>query len=326
MDDGVAQLAEVIAAHLREWSAVDAAIFGSDDARAIAVEIDRFCRDELRAPVARGLFHETSQGSVTAVELADGRRVVVKAHRPDEDLAMLQEIVRVQMHLASRGLWATTVCGGPAPLGRGLGIVEAFVSDGATRDGRDPAVRAALVRGFQAIVAACRPLVAGSTLPRHYLARVADDALWPAGLDTSERGVEWIDEVARAARARMQPAGEWVIGHGDWRVQHVRFEGDEIVAAFDWAGLCKEREPALVGFTAFAFCVDWSRAPVPVTPLDDARAFVADYEAARGRAFAADERQQCGAMFAYSYAYLARCLPGPFRDLVASHGPALIEL
>ena len=187
-------------------------------------------------------------------------------------------------------------------------------------------MRAALARGLCAIVAACRPLVGSSTLRGHYLARVPDDALWPAELDASERGVEWIDEVARAARARMQPAGELVIGHGDWRVQHVRFEGDRIVGAFDWDGLCKEREPALVGFTAFAFCVDWSRTPVPLTPLDDARAFIADYEAARGRAFDADERRLCGAMFAYSYAYLARCLPGTFRDFVASHGPTLLEL
>lgn len=128
---------------------------------------------ELGGAVARALFHEASQASVTGVELADGRRVVVKAHRPDEPLEWLQEIVRVQMHLASRGLFAAR----------------------------------------------------------------------------------------RAARRR---------------------------GAFDWAGLCKEREPALVGFTAFAFCVDWSRTPVTVTPLADARAFPGD------------ERRLCGAMFAYA--------------------------
>ena len=81
-----------------------------------------------------------------------------------------------------------------------------------------------------------------------------------------------------------------------------------------------------ISVTAFAFCVDWSRTPVPVTSLDDARAFVADYERARGRAFDGDERRLCGAMFAYSYAYMARCLPGAFRDVVASSGPTLMEL
>jgi hypothetical protein len=316
MDDGVAQLARVIAADAGDE--MDARVFGTSDAGAIAREVDRFCREELGGAVARALFHEASQASVTGVELVDGRRVVVKGHRPEEELAWLQEVVRVQMHLASRGLPATTVCGGPAPLGRGLAVVEAFVERGRTRDGRDPVVRAALARGLWAIVEACRPLVAGSTLRPHYFTELA------AG---DVRGDEPpVDELALAARARLQPAGEIVVGHGDWRVQHARFDGDRIVAAFDWAGLCKEREPALVGFTAFAFCVDWSKEPVPATPLEDARAFVADYEAARGRAFTADERRLCGALFAYAYAYMARNVEGTFRAVVASHGAHMLEL
>lgn len=326
MDDGVAQLAALIAAFNADGGERDVAIYGTAEARVIAEEIDRFCRDELKSGVARPLFYETSQGSVTGVELGDGRRVVVKAHRPDDGLAWLHEVVRVQMHLASRGLWAPTVCGGPAPLGRGLGVVEAFVDRGTTRDGREPAVRAALVRGLAALVAACRSLVAGSTLRRHYLADLGDE-LWPRGMvpQTLPDGGA-IDALARAARARMQPAGELVVGHGDWRVQHVRFEGDRIVAAFDWAGLCKELEPALIGFTAFAFCVDWSRTPVPATSLDHARAFVADYERARGGAFSADERRLCGALFAYSYAFAARHGEPSFRAVVAAHGLALVEL
>src|SRR4051812_18087496 len=105
MDDGIAQLAQVIAADLATWETppyVELAIYGTSDARVIAAELDRFCREELGGRVARGLFHTASIGSVTAVELVDGRRVVVKAHQPDRELAYLQEIVRVQMHLASR--------------------------------------------------------------------------------------------------------------------------------------------------------------------------------------------------------------------------------
>ncbi|HEX6838380.1 MAG TPA: hypothetical protein VF334_17510, partial [Polyangia bacterium] len=173
MDDGVAQLAELIAARVAECGAErDIPIYGTGEPRAIAGEIARFCSDELGGRVLRPLLYETSQGSVAALELADGRRVVVKAHRPDEPLDWLQEVVRVQMHLASRGLPATTVCGGPAPLGRGLAVVEALVERGVTREGRDPVVRAALARGLWAIVEACRPLVAGSTLRPHYLSQL----------------------------------------------------------------------------------------------------------------------------------------------------------
>jgi hypothetical protein len=346
MDPGALQLAELIAADLATWDTppyVELAVYGTDDARVIAVAIDTFCREVLGAGVARGLFHTASIGSVTGVELADGRRAVVKAHQPDRELAWLQEVVRVQMHLGSRGLYATTVCGGPAPIGRGLGIVEAFVDGGATRDAHQPTVRAALADGLYAIVAACRGLVAGSTLRPQLLATPPHGALWPTphsklfDFAATARGAEWIDDVARAARARLQPAGELIIGHGDWRAEHVRFAGERIVGAFDWDSLCKEREPALVGMTAHAFCADWSRTPpAPAPTLDEARAFVADYERARGRAFTVEERRACGAIFAYSCAYTARCgwaldsddhtREGTFQHLVASHGPTLTEL
>ena len=336
MDDGIAQLAALIDARLAECGAErDVPIYGSGDARAIAVEIDRFCRDELGGAVARPLLYETSQGSVAGVELADGRRVVVKAHKPEADLlARLHESVRVQMHLASRGIYATTVCGGPAPIGRTLATVEAYVAGGVTRDGHEPAVRAALARSLHEIVAACRPLVAGSSLPPHFLA-MDRNTLWPADVPIATPA-EWIDEVARAARARMEPVGDIVIGHADWRVQQVLFDGDRVIAAHDWVSLCKQREPALIGITAFLFCVDWSRSSTCMAPtLDEARAFVADYESARGRAFSRDERRLCGALFAYSCAYLARHSwsidderdhPGTFQHLVATHGTALLEL
>ncbi len=347
MDDGVAQLAEVIAADLSTWTTppyVELAVYGSAEPRAIAGEIDAFCRRELGGAVARGLFHTASIGSVSAVELGDGRRVVIKAHQPERALPWLQEVVRVQMHLASRGLYATTVCAGPAPIGRGLAIVEALVEGGVARDAHEPAVRRALARSLHAIVAACRPLVGASSLEPTFVA--APDALWPTphsklfDFAATAAGADWIDDVARAARARMQPAGDVVIGHGDWRVEHVRFAGagdERIVAAFDWDSLCKQREPALVGFTAHAFCADWTRPGLACAPtVDEARAFVADYEAARGRGFHGDERRLAGAAFAYACAYTARCgwalgaderaQPGTFHALVAAHGPSLAEL
>jgi len=343
MDDGVAQLAAVIAADLATWDTpwVELAIYETGDGRAIAEEIDAFCRRELGGGVARGLFHSASVGAVTGVELGDGRRVVVKAHQPERELSWLQEIVRVQMHLASRGLPATTVCGGPAPIGRGLAIVEAFVEGGATPDGHAPAVRAAIAEGLCAIVAAGRGLVAGSTLKPQLLGTPpAIRGLWPtphSKLFDFSQPVPWIDDVARAARARFVPAGELVIGHGDWRAEHVRFDGGRIVGAFDWDSLCKEYEPSLVGFTAHAFACDWSRTPpAPVPTLDEARAFVADYERARGRGFTVEERRLCGATFAFSCAYVARCAwglgndergsEGTVQQLLASQGPTLMEL
>ena len=117
MDAGAPHLGSVIAAHLREWDTspafVELAIFESDDATEIAGAIDAFCDRHLGGRVARGLFHQSSIGSVTGVELADGRRVVIKAHQPERTRAFLAEIVRIQSHLAERGVFATEVLAGP---------------------------------------------------------------------------------------------------------------------------------------------------------------------------------------------------------------------
>jgi hypothetical protein len=50
-----------------------------------------------------------------------------------------------------------------------------------------------------------------------------------------------------------------VIGHGDWRAEHVRFLAKTPVVAFDWDSLCCEREPALIGIVANGFCADFSQ-------------------------------------------------------------------
>jgi hypothetical protein len=348
MDERLAQPIRVIAEHLAEWehlgpAHVELAIFGSDGAGVIAEELDRFCREELRGAVRRGLFAQSSVGFVMGIEVGEGRRVVVKGHQPERTYGFLWEMVGLQMHLASRGLWAPTVVAGPAPLGRGLGVAEAFVDAGALADGHDTAIRRALARSLWQMVEVLRPLARSSALPRHLLSEPLAGALWPTphsrlfDLAATAAGAEWIDEVAAAARGQWIEAGDVVIGHGDWRVEHVRFDGERPVAAFDWDSLCREREPALVGFTACAFTADWTRtgnmAPAPA--LAEARAFVADYEAARGRAFAADERRLCAAMFAYACAYVARCSfcsvderarPGTFQALVAHEGLRLLEL
>ena len=122
-----------------------------------------------------------------------------------------------------------------------------------------------------------------------------------------------------------------------WRAEHVHFEGPTPIVAFDWDSLCKEPEPALIGSTAHAFCADWDRPNhVQAPTLDEARAFIAEYEGARGRSFDSAERRLCGAAFAYAVAYTARCSHalghddrrevGTFQHLIATFGDGLIAL
>jgi hypothetical protein len=322
---------------------VELAIYGSADPAALARELDRCCRQLLQVGTRAGLFYQSSIGAVAGVELEDGRRVVIKAYQPERSCERLREVVRLQRELAARGCLAPDVLAGPAPLARGQVIIEEYVQRGHTRDGHEPVVRRALASSLHAVSAALDPFVAVSSLPVHLLAQLAPDVLWPRphsklfDFEATRAGAEQIDALATQARQRMLRAGRVVIGHTDWRAEHVRFEGDLPIAAFDWDSLCKGREPELVGFIAHAFCADWSRPQhVQAPTLEEARAFVSDYEAARGRAFDAEERRLLGASFAYSVAYSARCghaygkrerdEPGTFHELCARYAERLLEL
>jgi hypothetical protein len=319
--EGIDGLAGIIAAHLAEWEPspafVELAIYDCADASFIAETLNEFCLRTLGSSIARGLFHQSSIGSVTGVVLEDGRSVVIKAHQPGRSAAVLAEVVRVQSYLAGIRLFATEVIAGPLLIGRGHAIIERFVGVGSKADGHHPAIRKALAASLHAITEACRPLVK-STLLKQGLVMPMGDALWPTphsklfDFEITASGAEWIDDVARCARDRARSdgdsVGQQVIGHGDWRVEHVRFIGDTPVIAFDWDSLCCEREPALVGAAAHGFCADWSQTVIPqAATLNESLSFVSEYERARGIPFSAAERKLCRASLAYAIAYGARC-------------------
>jgi hypothetical protein len=346
MNSGIDQLAAIVAGHLREWASwpsfVELAIYECADAHRIAGFLNSFCMQNLRSPIAAGLFHQSSIGSVTGVVLEDGRSIVIKAHQPDRSREFLTEVVRVQSYLWQRRVFATEVIAGPLPIGRGHAVVEAFADIGSKADAHRPEIRGALAAGLHTIVQACDPLVDSTSLGPGVLGS-AGNALWPTphrklfDFAATAKGAEWIDEVAARARERMNPVGISVIGHSDWRAEHVRFLGNTPVVAFDWDSLCREREPALIGAVAHGFCADWSQGDNRQAPnLDEARAFVRDYEDARGKAFSAEERRLCGACLAYASAYTARCghaasgdereTPGTFQHLVWSKRDSLFDM
>jgi hypothetical protein len=346
MAEGVGHLSSIIAAHLREWASeapyVELAIFETDDPSSIAQAISACCEHYLGAPVAQGLFYQSSVGSVTGVELSDGQRVVIKAHQPDQTVDRLGEIARVQSHLAAHGVFAPEILVGPAPLVHGHAIAEKYVDVGVTADAHRPEIRRALAEGMCTITAICQPLVYSTILQPGLLAS-AQTSLWPIphskifDFSATSRGAEWIDAIAGLARERMAPAGALVIGHCDWRQEHVRFVAERPVAAFDWDSLCCELEPALIGAVAHGFCADWSQIQHTQAPtLEEARAFVADYETARGCSFSKAERQLCTAAFAYACAYTSRCghalgkdergQPGTFQHLLWTERENLLNL
>jgi hypothetical protein len=79
-----------------------------------------------------------------------------------------------------------------------------------------------------------------------------------------------------------------------------------VCAVLDWDSLAAASEPDLVGRAAAFFTAQWEL-PVRLTPSrGEARAFVDEYEAARGRRFSATERTVLSAAADYAVAQVAR--------------------
>ncbi|MBA3523111.1 MAG: hypothetical protein H0T85_00865, partial [Geodermatophilaceae bacterium] len=87
------------------------------------------------------------------------------------------------------------------------------------------------------------------------------DGPWPVPHDTifdfraTPHGFGWLDRFARETANRLiELAGacETVVGHADWYCGNLRFDGDRLVAAFDW-DLVAGPEALIVGLTAAAY-------------------------------------------------------------------------
>jgi hypothetical protein len=99
-----------------------------------------------------------------------------------------------------------------------------------------------------------------------------------------------------------------VLGHGDFRIEHLRFRDGAVSALYDWDSLGVGPEPVLVASAAYAFTADWSREDYQCVPtLDESLSFIADYERARGTPFTPEEHQVIAAAMVGFLAYGARC-------------------
>ncbi len=336
-------LASAIASHLAGWDdpVVERAIFGTGDPRAIAAALERFIAGELGAPVAECLFYRTSVGSVAGVRLDDDRRVVVKAHQPHVAGARLYAVRDVMAALAAAGFPCPRPLVAPAPLASGLATAEDLIDRGELRDGHEPAVRRELARRLAELVALVEVTPSREPLGASWFSGLPAERLWPRphsplfDFERTREGAGAIDAIAAEAR-RVPRAGARVVGHFDWRAEHVRFDGDRAVAVYDWDSMHVDLEPVVVGAAAHAFCADWERDDVPAAPsVDELRAFVSEYEDARGGRFADNERRTLAGSLVYSLAYTARCVHAlgaaaddrgrAFVRLVEDEGAALLR-
>jgi len=339
-------LGATIAEVTREWPRdVELAIFGTREPDDVAALVDAFCTSVLGSRIRRYRFYKVSIASVHGVELVDGRVVVIKAHQPRVVRERLEGVVTVQRSLADAGFPSPRPLVGPLPLAHGNATVETAL-EGRWHDGHDPAFRRAMAATLYELVARCSGVDAPG-IPIDHLLTLPPRDLWPHphstvfDFDATREGAEGIDGAGRAAREILDRAGTEgvVIGHTDWRAENLRFDGGRIVAVYDWESLQRTHEPMLVGGAAFAFTADWSMAPTTTQSptLDEVRAFVTEYEEARGTPFDRAERGLLGATYLFGTAYVARCCHARdpsgqleatdgFRTLIDEHGAELIRV
>ncbi|HUQ00935.1 MAG TPA: phosphotransferase [Kofleriaceae bacterium] len=336
-------LTAAIATHLATWDepVVEPVIFGDPAPSTIATAFETLVATQLRTTVVDAVFYQSSVGAVAGVVLADGRRVVVKAHAPHVKVARLAAMQDTMRALARTGFPCPTPVGDVAPIGRGAhATIETLIDAGEVRDGYDPVVRRELARRLAELVAVADVTPAREALGASWFSGLPDGVIWPRphsalfDFAATTAGAAWID--AFGARARAVPRhGRRVIGHFDWRAEHVRFAGDQIVVAYDWDSLHVDLEPVVVGAAAHAFTANWEREDAAAAPsVDDMRAFVADYEAARGAPFDRAERRTLAGALVFTTAYTARCVHAnwpnskprarAFVELLGAHGDELL--
>ena len=298
---------------------VERIIFGSVDAVGIASSLSLWCQDVLGAEIAGSWLWAVSVGCVAGLELADGRRVVVKAYAPDRDRARLDAVLAAQASAIEAGLPAARPLSVPTRLGLGWAVAEEAIDVGRPPDMRRPEERLVAARGWMRLVEILSreaPSLFGSALDVRGSARVVD-GLYPVphsplfDFNATGDGAEWIDDIARTAWRTLQdlqaPAR---IVHMDWRPDNFRVNdvGDELVAIYDWDSLRVEPEASALGQVAAMHSIDWS---LPSGPhFADAAgcvAFAVDAEKARSRPFSDKEWSVIRAAIAYGWCYTARC-------------------
>jgi hypothetical protein len=116
-------------------------ILGTADLQEVFRRLDAFCKAHLGSGVDEVFLCELSVGAAFGLRLKDGRRIFLKAHKPDWSSGFLKAVRRVQEHLYDRGFPCPRPLAGPASFGSGLATVEEFVEEGEHADAHNAAIR-----------------------------------------------------------------------------------------------------------------------------------------------------------------------------------------
>lgn len=246
--------------------------------------ISAWCQGTLGAGIGRVLFRWQHLSQVVAVELTDGRQVVVKVRPFGERLA---GCVAVQAALAEAGFPCPAPVGHLGRIGHCAVTAETLIPDGdllPAASGGGPF--AALLARFIARAPAVDSVPSLSPSPPWTGWDHPGAPLWPdrddRGYDLNQApGPDWIDEAARQVRRQMLAYhGAARVGHGDWESQNLRWSGGQPLAVHDWDSVIAQPEEAVVGLAAAV----WPAAggPGEAASIAQTDEFIGAYQTASG--------------------------------------------
>ena len=268
------------------------------------------------------LFRSGHLSEVVAVELADGRRVVIKGRPFDPRVAAC---TAVQGHLARAGFPCPEPLMAPVQVG-GLTVTAEVLVPGGSALPADAGAAPFAELLARLIGSAPSPASIPSLAPSppwtgwdHPGSR-----LWPdrddRGRDlNSAPGPAWVDDAARDVRERLRACAAPVrIGHGDWESQNIRWSGSRPLAVHDWDSVIAQPETAIVGLAAAVWPAGGaSEEAASVAQTED---FIASYQRAAGRQWTEPEVRDAWAAGLWVRLFNAK------KDAVDGGGPQLDRL
>ncbi len=290
------------------------AVLGDVSAAQALSSFSTYTQDRLGEAIRTVRFRAGRIDAVWAVELVDGREVVIKAHRLPVNLEAVDAAMQGKRLLQRADFPCPQPLSGPDEVDGRVLTVETLVSGGVAPDGRAPGVRRLLAAGLARHI----------DLLRHYptLRERAgsgpswcryQNGPWPTPHDpivdfrSCPEGYAWLDAYAQRAVEQIlthRDGQEVVVGHADWYAGNVAVADGELVGSYDWE-LVADTEAVIAGFAAAGFASNSTSGGGLSTP-QEVIAFLQDYELARGLPFTGDEQQAAAAASAWIMSFNAR--------------------
>jgi hypothetical protein len=304
---------------------LEGAVFGQERVTAIRDRLNGYLARYLGTEIAEVLFRAGRIDAVWGVRTADERRVVIKAHRPPTDLPSLAASVQAQGVLSDVGFPCPTPISGPDRYDNLTLHTESLIVAGQPQSARQPGIRNAIAGGLahQAQILSSHRDIISRVGPGPAWCRYHDGP-WPTPHDpifdfrNTPPAFAWLDRFAAEATDRLNQMrhGPTLAGHADWYSGNLRFDGERLVATFDW-DLFADTEPVIAGISAGSYTASSTSDGGLPTP-DEVVAFLVDYDTFRPRPFSAAEQHTAAAAACWAIAYNARCE----LSMLASRQPA----